>query len=54
MFCLPVPENTVPDGSSKEQPIVLVGIQKVDFSPFLNFMNTRLVLVPPIFEGNVG
>jgi hypothetical protein len=52
MFCLPVPENMLPDGSRKEQPIHVEGIKKADFSPFLTFMNTRLV--PLTLEGNVS
>jgi len=38
MFQLPIPENVVPDGSSKENPLRLVGIEKNDFQQLLRVM----------------
>jgi hypothetical protein len=38
MFRLPVPENTVPDGSSDEHPLRLDGVKKNDFRQLLKVM----------------
>jgi hypothetical protein len=43
MFSLPSPADGLSDGCSPEQPIQLEGIKKVEFAPFLNVMETKLV-----------
>jgi hypothetical protein len=44
MFRLPVTENALPDGCSREQPLHLEGIKKADFRQLLRYMNTRLAV----------
>ena len=38
MFLLPVPDGTLPDGSSDEKPLVLHGIEETDFRLLLKVM----------------
>jgi len=43
MFELPVSNNTLPDGSSDEQPLRLEGVRKVDFKELLRAMFPTLI-----------
>jgi hypothetical protein len=48
MFRLPVPENVVPDGRSKDKPLHLEGIEKRDFKQLLKVMYPKSVYAPGV------